>query len=440
MLVYPSLYSIMDNSIYVAILISFAFFILFYVFSYRKGLYIFEPITIVYVLYLLIFFVRPFKDLINQDMVTQEGTDISAGCIKGNILLILGLLSLLIGYYSNSKEKSIFRSSKYTKPISPSLYRSVYNIAIKIWCVSFILTMVYFLGSGFSFIYVISLGANGDATLSGDSALLIFSIFKSCLITSWLYIFIFGKNKLVKLLTFCLGLVVFIGMGGRSLTITYLAVPVVYYYISRMKRPKLSAILVMIVLGLFLCVVMQTSRTGIRTGEGLSIAKITSESVESVFYHELTTYKAYYAVVDALPERMGYCYGRGIFWYTLIMMIPRALWPGKPNPPIYEVIGVSMDEAAVQGGAVYPNIGEFYVEFGPVGVVVFMFLFGYLLKHVNILRRCCPAKSNGLILYSGIFSILLQVIIRGYTPSNFYQVLLVMAPALIISNYCKKRA
>ena len=426
------------KSLYITILIGYLVYTCLVAVVLSRNAYIFEPIVMVLILYYFIFFIRPCYDIIiNGGIRSSSGTEIYQGGIKATVLVLIGTGCMLIGYYHSNRTGFLASSENITSTIMNR--QTVLSFAIIIWGVSMLFSMVYFLGSGFSISYVLSAGMSGNTAEAIDTgSLAIFSVFKSCLITSGLYITLFSRSRILKFGTFFIGLMVFISMGGRALTLVYIMTPIVYYYCSHKKGVSIPVLVLAAVAGVLLCVVMEATRTGIRAGNGFELPELTVELIMSPFDHELTTYKAFYGLVNALPEKAPYCFGRGIFLYTIVMMVPRGLWPGKPTPPIYDVIRVSMDQIAVAGGAVYPNIGEFYAEFGVIGVIVLMFVFGRYLRHLDNLRVCGNARSHALILYAAEYTLLLQVTIRGYTPSNFYQVLLAAIPVLVISNIAGK--
>lgn len=114
------------------------------------------------------------------------------------------------------------------------------------------------------------------------------------------------------------------------------------------------------------------------------------------------------------------------------MMIPRALWRGKPYPPTHEVATAAMNSVAAKSGMAFPNIGEFYFEFGAIGVVVCMFVFGILCAK---LKRMLEKANNleSMIIYSVTFLSLVQIIGRGYIPSNFYLLIFLNLPMFLLN-------
>jgi oligosaccharide repeat unit polymerase len=88
--------------------------------------------------------------------------------------------------------------------------------------------------------------------------------------------------------------------------------------------------------------------------------------------------------VEQIVRTQGYSYGANLD-YVVWALIPRILWPDKPNVPrgrwFTAQMGVEINENETFGtsfGMTSP--GELYWNFGPIGVVVGMFLLGYLLS------------------------------------------------------------
>jgi oligosaccharide repeat unit polymerase len=123
--------------------------------------------------------------------------------------------------------------------------------------------------------------------------------------------------------------------------------------------------------------------------------------------------------------------------YTFIMPIPRILFEGKPNSIMPEVLIASTNRLIASTGAAWPNIGEYYHEFGIVGCIIFMCLFGYVCSFLKKLY-IQPKWVHSLIAYSIIFPLLIQIVIRGYTAAVFYIVLFLLMPITIIKKLVDK--
>ena len=117
------------------------------------------------------------------------------------------------------------------------------------------------------------------------------------------------------------------------------------------------------------------------------------------------------------------------------MIIPRVIWPGKPDALQKMVVTTAVSETAAQSGMAFVNLGEFYFEFGILGCIVSMFLFGVLSRY---LRRIAKINSDGLICYSMLLPTCIQLVARGYIPSNFYLIVFLCLPTLIIRFIAKR--
>ena len=178
--------------------------------------------------------------------------------------------------------------------------------------------------------------------------------------------------------------------------------------------------------------VVGSLRNDIRAGIGVTgsaLSQVTPDYMIQLFTENFEIFKAYYGIVEHIPSVMGYTWGKQIFIYTLVMMIPRFIWPGKPQPPLRDVVRVSICPYAVRAGTMYPYIGEYYHEFGLLGVILGCVLLGYFCKWLARYKEI--RNIHAMVLFSTVYPLLLQILIRGYTPSNFYMLLFVVIPIAI---------
>ena len=89
-------------------------------------------------------------------------------------------------------------------------------------------------------------------------------------------------------------------------------------------------------------------------------------------------------------------------------------------------------------GVAYPNLGEYYVEFGVVGIIVCMFILGLFCRYARNLYVKRQGLSLSLVLYSLVYGALFQIIIRGYMPQNFTMMLFLLAPVILIAIVNKR--
>lgn len=162
------------------------------------------------------------------------------------------------------------------------------------------------------------------------------------------------------------------------------------------------------------------------------MSSLSAELVYDIILDNFSIVKTYYGIVLNIPNEMGYTLGRQIILYTAIMLIPRAVWLSKPQPILRDVISASVTEYSARAGTAYPYVGEYYHEFGIFGVIVLSLILGKLLGRL----KCYMFKSDihSQIVYATVFPLVFQILIRGYTPSNFYMIVFVILPVIISKN------
>ena len=182
--------------------------------------------------------------------------------------------------------------------------------------------------------------------------------------------------------------------------------------------------------------VVEGTRDGLRAGIGMgdSISSLLNfEYIKDVLIENFSIYKTYYGIVQNFPLNMDYTYGQLMIIYTLVMFIPRGIWHTKPYPISRKVNAIAVSEYASRAGTAYPYLGEYYHEFGMLGICFFTFLFGKICRKLK--NYMCYNDVHTLILYSTICPLLFQIMIRGYTPSNFYMIVFSILPIIILKRY-----
>jgi oligosaccharide repeat unit polymerase len=88
-------------------------------------------------------------------------------------------------------------------------------------------------------------------------------------------------------------------------------------------------------------------------------------------------------LADNIPHNMPYEYG-STYFYFFIALIPYSLWPGKANFETaagFFAKAFWYDHWFYTGTTIPPSlIGEMFLNFGPIGIVLGMFIFGLIYK------------------------------------------------------------
>ena len=306
-----------------------------------------------------------------------------------------------------------------------------------VWFLAFSAHLYYIASSGKSVLYILLLGmGNHEAEMTEASSLAFLGVVAYAMLPSYLYILKYATSKIMKIILLYLMAATFIVRGFRFILIAIILAPIIFICLDKNKRPKIYQVISIFVILLLLTSILQLTRDSIRAGTGVDFnffKDFSFDIIYDIILENFSIVKTYYGVVNSIPEKMGYTFGSQMILYTAIMLIPRALWPSKPQPVSPEVLSVSVSEYAAQAGTAYPYIGEYYHEFGIVGVIVFSLLAG---KMLNWLRLKMYEQSIGAkVLYASVMPLIFQIMIRGYTPSNFYMILFVVLPVIISEKF-----
>ena len=120
------------------------------------------------------------------------------------------------------------------------------------------------------------------------------------------------------------------------------------------------------------------------------------------------------------------------------MLIPRIIWPSKPSMYGGEGLAVLIGPNIASGQA-YPSLGEYYYALGVAGVIIMMGLFAVLMKYMSA-RKGHSDDPLDWIMYAAVASCSLQLIIRGYMPSNFWLVVFSVLPVILVRVFFGRAA
>lgn len=395
----------------------------------RFGVDILEPIVLVGALYFALMVFGPLICIIIGD-TDILGIDTMGGCVKGTIVFLISFYAYCLGYYLPMKNK--IKTIDQKLQIVEKLQKGwIIRTMIFVWIICLSVTVLYDVSIGRSKLYMFSFGQLGHAApQEAETPLKGLIDLSYALLGAWVYLSIYWKHKGWLTVMYFLTLSVFVTRGFRFIVVIALLAPIVLHYLRAEKRPKLINIVLLIAFLIMLMGTIGSIRTALRTGKAIEGMSTGVSAVQSVFNSDFTTYKSYYGIIEAFPSKMNYQFGREIFLGTALMMIPRAIWPGKPEPVTHQIEAVAVSTHASLSGEAYPNLGEFYFEFGIIGCIIFMFIFGRLCCY---LKQFMKAQSiTGKLIFSISFFALIQLIGRGYIPSNFYLVLFLNLPMILM--------
>lgn len=391
---------------------------------------IFSPISIFTSIYLFMFFITPMYDIYIKEYY-WFGQNLFEFGIQGSIYALLGYIIFYISYTYKIKN-----NIKLNKLILEFNYRKKYFIFyILLGYLFCLIANIFYLikNNGNSILYILTLGVLGsggnEETLTNIG---IISMFSYSLPSFTLLYLEYGKNKILKILFFLIMFELQVIRGFRFFIIQIIIMFGFYYLLRNNKKLKIKGIIISILIIIFPVLLMTLFRGSLREGEGIDLSiislKVLKKALDNAFWENLRIYKGYYGIIKVVPTMTNYLLGKQMILYTLIMFIPRFLWPGKPGNPGTEAQKLSLGKVAVLSGSAYPCLGEQYYEAGIVGIILCMGFFGWWMRNLQLNYRYNKKSNIDLMIYTSLVGIILQLVIRGYTPSNFWMIIFTMIP------------
>ncbi|MEO2223849.1 O-antigen polymerase [Priestia megaterium] len=401
-----------------------------------KGIYIFEPITMVMPLTIITFSVEPLICIISGD-TTLLGFEVFEGCYKATLIYMVASLTYLFGYFTkirtSNEKKVVEKEVTIRNKVIVNNKKKILFLAYIFWIVGFSVQLLDFLKQGYSYDYIFSLGAAGsfEATESSLGAITNIRFF---MLAPLLYLDLYSDKKALKWTMRILAILLTMLRTSRWIILIYILSPIVLHYVKEKKKPSKKVLIPTFILSVFLIGAMQYFRASIRDGSGLDSLGSSGFSVSYIwgaFQLNFDLFKTLYGAVVYFPGEHAFTLGKQMIFLTIATIIPRAIWPTKPISVIEELKANFLGSGAVDGHWAYAQLTEFYIEFGITGVIVLMFGFSKLCKY--LIKLCKTNNDHNLIIYSIMFPMLMQLVIRGYMPNNFWSVIFLLLPIWAIN-------
>jgi hypothetical protein len=196
---------------------------------------------------------------------------------------------------------------------------------------------------------------------------------------------------LLSTMSVMLAVILYFTFGSKSLAVTLLALPAMAYYEVKRRFPVKSVLAVMVI---FVFVIFPIYNTYRRVDRNLDTTRRVDRTFQLArswdsetymdaslfaFLKRMTVVSSVAAIVSDTGRWVDYRYGDTLLLAPIGLLIPRFLWPGKPNISIGKefgetfrlTLGVDREtEIAIS------MVGDFYWNFSIPGVIVGMWLLG----------------------------------------------------------------
>lgn len=406
---------------------------------YRRkyGFDIFDPIYFISMIYGWMFFVTPAYDIAIGN-VLWFGYDVFATGVRATVYALLGFAAFA-AVYSFAFRRRGETQLREPDPAQEDAGRAGVAVILAMFVFCFAANMYYLTRNGSSWLYVLSLGVldAGEQAQKVSADIGFLAMFSYSLPATVLLYWEYGASKPLKWLLFALMLVMQVARGFRFFVVQIFITFLTFVFLRRGRRPSVGALLGTVALAIVPILLMTLFRNTLRLGGTVDYGSVIRTDLrkagDEVFWFNFRIYHNYFALVSRVPSRYGFVYGRQIIVGTAIMLIPRILWPGKLSPGAGEDITAIVGTRLRGTGQAMPNLGEFYYALGLTGILVCMGVYGLWMRRVKEKLLVGSTRPMDMIRFSILLGVNLQIIIRGYTPSNFWYVIFSVLPVWIFA-------
>lgn len=387
-----------------------------------------DPFYLITGLYFLVFVWAPWE-WIRIGQTDYQGVEVMEYLPIGNTVFIIGYISYVLGGFFCKKNRRRAETALLDEDEQAKVFILRYALVLLIF--SLFCSLTYFRLTGRSIMMMLSFGQLGadEPVTYKNTSLLFLSCFLRSAVPAILLLFAYRKQGRVSTyLCFSVVALISLSSGSRNTAILVILSPIIYHYASTGTRPRKRTVL----LGLFflfvgVCIIgifRQTMRAGTR----IDLSVVDFDAMMKAFMYNVEIFFPFYNLTGMIPKEIPYHWGLG-FLNILIQFIPHAIWENKPA-----TLGKTAFEALYGssfGGSAYPNLGEFYYEFGILGTIVGMFIFGYITRKLYY-RMLKTGDRLQLISYSIMFGYLFQFVCRGSISSWAIDIVFMFGPIWLL--------
>lgn len=244
----------------------------------------------------------------------------------------------------------------------------------------------------------------------------------------------------IAFVTLAVSVAGFLLLGQRAFVIWPVSAALVYWYMSRGRRPRSLVIAGIIVFGLFpLFTVLEVARekevspfAAILERDTIdpasALARFTQGDTTSMFAALSLQMMTEGQVWDREPGRWAYS--------TATRWIPSKLWAGKPIGSSEYLSSLYFPRNRKQGATVFTLVSEFYFDLGVPGVILGMAGVGWVLGRVWRWARTGLSDPWMWIFYAPLFG-LATIMFRGDVGLTFGLAVFVYGPLLVARSLAR---
>jgi oligosaccharide repeat unit polymerase len=401
-------------------------------FTFKRHLRMFEPITLFSSFYLTIVPVAMyllFTDFRGSNIVDSTSFNIPTDrlLMMAMVYYVVGYFAVIMGYYVIRTNRSVFVTLKSKNPIPDILLTATITIFLFIGFSNFAYN-IYAVAGGDFFSYIVgTAGLRYQFEETGKGYTTIGYHFAWVALYVWFYKILRKGKVITKPFLSCVLICLFmkISTGRITSTLVFLfSFFIIYYFVNikdqdRESWERKSFILIVLMAVMGITLYYSRLMSGLYYQNILELQKIVDVlSIENFLSYavgrgNLPNIPIFMKIIDAWDQDIGFLYGK-----TLLTWVLSIVPTGIINPHEYLIswtINNTWFSHLVGAGGLPPTgVGEMYANFGPVGPLIGMFLFGLF---CGALYNCLVVTRSYWVLV--VYSQLLLGFVMIYPKTDF---------------------
>ncbi len=416
----------------IALLLSALFFGLIVIYcAARERLTFYHPLSVLFIWHFLGYILIPWKMLINQDfgylLVYEIPLHYDYYLVKTIVLLTIGLLCVILGYYSKIGRYLCSKVMFRPRFINPNAVLIISFIAIPIITYSI---FTYHVVPGLTKMAnrAMSLNKYGLTVYTEASAYVVMSYYLFCSIGLLWFLMAWERGGLWNWLFWpviagYLFFTVSRGFHRASWVLLLFGLISLWLILKRRNWPPLKVVVWVIPLLIIFNISAIDRQAWLKIIEERQSAqeymeeatKIVADSVAQK--SDISNFEYNVLLVYLYPEKVPYEYGRNYFNEWLVSALPRVIFTDKDDYKITTNIAKTSDLMNTFGPCSGLYI-DFYQNFGIIGMILGCGLFGIALRLIWQMVLTYGSTGNNnysyiILLYAGIISYLPELLRNG---------------------------
>jgi oligosaccharide repeat unit polymerase len=409
----------------------------------KRNLDLFEPVHM-FALASLVYFVLVPVVLIEKNAFRLIDVDYRSALPKSLALALIALAAFYVGYYFRySRQVGSFALARNDAGYETLSYVQRHALLLLAFFIGLVVLWIIVARFPLRALWVFGGASYGDAFQLAKGIQIGYLYGAREALPACLLLLIASRRTerwplLSVFLLILIGLF-FIGTGGRTRALLLVLSVFAFYHLERQEKPALWQILVLVFLVFYIIVGSMGFYRGLNQGMGRSLQRdaFTIGDAWDTLIEGSQISITTALIVEYVPEQVDYFWGAS-YLNLFTQPIPRFLWPGKPREIIVDDTFIGLWPR----GTAMPFWLGFYLNFGPVGVVLGMALLGWLSRIPYESLRQKPEDTLAQVSVALYYPWMIHLYGRGGLNPGYlvYSVVYVFLPVWIMRKLLKRRA